>query len=337
MSDEMSAETSDDGIPMPRVPRDVTLHLKGDWGTANLHRVCGWIADQVLRGSGDGSEVAIWNGTGGLRNLLAVADGSVHVSVATPACAVALACGGRLWSEPLPSLRALAVIPQRDRLVVAVHRDAEVDSFESWCMSQAGLKVATAPDDGDSFIGYGARALLAAEGIDQPTLEGWGGALVPPEGGLMSVFDSLPSGRADAIAFEAIMLPMWQQLALEPGLRFLSCTARALDHLSATLGWPSAEVEAGHFPGCEQPIRSLEFSDFLVLCRDDLPDDLAYLITWSLVESRASFEAQYRHLPPQRSPVTYPLDPVRMAASPVPLHPGAAAYFAQRGVAGGVP
>jgi TRAP-type uncharacterized transport system substrate-binding protein len=307
---------------MTRLDRDVTLRLQGDWGTANLHRVCGWMADRVLAGSGAGSRVAIWTGTGGLRNLQAVADRSVDISVATPTCAIAMARDGRLWSEPLPSLRALAVIPQVDRLVVAVRADAGVDSFASWREQRAGLRVATAPDDGDSFIGYGARALLAAEGID-------GATFVPPESGLLSVFDAVRSGRADALAFEAIMLPPWRELAAEPGLRFLSCSDRALDHLEATLGWPSASIAAGAFPGCDEPVQCLEFSDFLVVCRDDLPDDLAYLIASSLVETRASFEAQYRHLPPERSPVTYPLDPARMGTSPIPLHPGAAAYFDQ--------
>ena len=72
----------------------------------------------------------------------------------------------------------------------------------------------------------------------------------------------------------------------------------------------------------------LDFSDFLILVRDDMPDDVAHLLTWCLVEQRAWIERQYRHLPPHRSPLSYPLVPERMGRTTVPLHPGAHRYFA---------
>ena len=81
----------------PRLDRDITLTLQGDWGTANIHRICGWIASNVIAHSGPASRVGIWTGTGGMANLRAVADGDVDASVATPACCVAMSVEGRLW------------------------------------------------------------------------------------------------------------------------------------------------------------------------------------------------------------------------------------------------
>jgi uncharacterized protein len=46
-----------------------------------------------------------------------------------------------------------------------------------------------------------------------------------------------------------------------------------------------------------------------------------------LGETRHLIESQYWHLPPERSPITYPLDPTAMGRSPIPLHPGAARYY----------
>jgi hypothetical protein len=43
-----------------------------------------------------------------------------------------------------------------------------------------------------------------------------------------------------------------------------------------------------------------------------------YLLTWCLVETRHLIEAQYRHIKPEWSPISYPLDPVKMAQSPIP-------------------
>ena len=48
-----------------------------------------------------------------------------------------------------------------------------------------------------------------------------------------------------------------------------------------------------------------------------MPDDVAHLIAWCLGETRGALERQYRHLPPNRSPVSYPLDPAKMARTPI--------------------
>ena len=50
----------------PRLHRSITLHFMGDWGQANLHRVCGWLAQEVGDRSGAHSRFAIWNGRGGV-------------------------------------------------------------------------------------------------------------------------------------------------------------------------------------------------------------------------------------------------------------------------------
>ena len=63
-----------------------------------------------------------------------------------------------------------------------------------------------------------------------------------------------------------------------------------------------------------------------------MPEDVAYLLTWCLVETRAAIERQYRHLAPARSPLSYPLVPERMAACSVPLHPAARRYYADAGI-----
>jgi uncharacterized protein len=65
--------------------------------------------------------------------------------------------------------------------------------------------------------------------------------------------------------------------------------------------------------------------------RADLPEEVAYLLAWCLGEQRARLERYYRHLPSERSPVTYPLDPAKMARTPIPLHPGAERYYREYG------
>ncbi len=48
-----------------RLEYPITLHMMGDWGIANLHRICGWIGAELWRRSPAGSKFATWAGRGG--------------------------------------------------------------------------------------------------------------------------------------------------------------------------------------------------------------------------------------------------------------------------------
>ena len=125
------------------------------------------------------------------------------------------------------------------------------------------------------------------------------------------------------------MTPGWREAAEARDLAYLPMEGPVLDKLEADLDWPSAVLPAGYLKGMEDDLLTLDFSDFIMLCRDDLPDDVAHLIAWVLVETRINLERQYHHIPPDRSPITYPLDPVKMGTTSIPLHPGAERYFSR--------
>jgi TRAP-type uncharacterized transport system substrate-binding protein len=306
----------------PRLDRSITLHLQGDWGQHNLHRVCGWISLELVDRSGPHTRVAIWNGRGGADAVHAVGRGQVDIALSTPAAFVAAALDGHgiFAGDSYPHLRALGVIPQRDRLVLGVRRSLGISSVEELRRARPALSLATSMNDGVNHIGWAAHEVLTRSEID---VEGWGGRLLEDE----RPFESLAhirEGRADAIIHEAIMVPDWQELA--PELAFLPLEQHVLDGLRTDLGWPDAVIPAGYLPGTDD-LHTLDFSDFLVLTSTDLPDDVAYAIAWILGETRDALERQYRHIPADHSPVTYPLDPVAIGTTPIALHPGAADYY----------
>ena len=219
-----------------------------------------------------------------------------------------------------PDLRALGVVPQRDRLGGGLRRSLQITSFPQLRAERPALRLATSFDDGINHVGLAAREVLDRSGVD---IEGWGGSYLRNERPFETL-DHVRAGRADAIIHEAVMLPDWQELGAD--LHFLPVKESVLAGLTTDLGWREATLPAGYFPD-SPALRTLDFSDFLVLARADLPDDIAYAIAWVLGETRAVLERQYHHLPPDRSPVTYPLDPPTMGRTPIPLHPGAAAYY----------
>nr|WP_225952082.1 TAXI family TRAP transporter solute-binding subunit [Mycobacterium sp. OAS707] len=118
------------------------------------------------------------------------------------------------------------------------------------------------------------------------------------------------------------MTPGWQRIAANRPVRYLDWGDDVFKGF-AEHGWGEATVDAGYLPGLERDLRTLDFADFVLLCRDDLDDDLAYLITWCMIRTRQALEAQYAMLPKERSPLAIPIDPVEMAKTPIPLHPAA--------------
>ncbi|MFI6521488.1 TAXI family TRAP transporter solute-binding subunit [Spirillospora sp. NPDC050679] len=308
--------------PEPDIARSLTLHLRGDWGMANLHRVCGWISQELTDRAGPHTKVAVWNGRGFSDSVRAVGRGEVHIALATPAAFVTAALDGRgaYAGEAFPELRALSVVPQRDRLVMGVHRSLGITSFAELREAAPKLTLATSVHDGVNHVGLAAHELLTRSGVD---VTGWGGEFLCDERPF-ETFDHVLAGRADAVVHEAVMLPHWQEFGGD--FHFLEVEEEVLDGLRDDLSWPAAVIEEGYFPGCPS-FRTLDFSDFLVLARADLADDVAYAVAWILGETRHLIERQYRHIPPERSPITYPLDPVAMGRAPIPLHPGAAEYY----------
>lgn len=306
----------------PKIERSLELHLRGDWGTANLHRVCGWISQELGDRCGPHTRIATWRGRGFSDSVRAVGRGEVQVALTTPAAftVAALEGAGVYTNESYPDLRALGVVPQRDRLVVGVHKELGVTTFAELRERKPVLRLATSVHDGVNHVGLAAHHVLTRSGVD---VTGWGGELLQDERPDESL-DHVKEGRANAIVHEAVMLPAWQEIGRH--LNFLEVEKDVLDSLYDDFGWPAATVEDGYFPD-RTAFTTLDFSDFLVLTRADLPDDVAYAIAWVLGETRQILERQYHHLAPERSPVTYPLDPVTMGKTPVPLHPGAAQYY----------
>lgn len=310
----------------PRLQRSLTLNFVGDWGMANFHRICSWLTQQFCDRAGPDSRVAIWNVRyGGIEAVTAVFRGEAQLAIATPAQMITTALDGQGIFAPfgaMPSLRALAVLPQNDRMVLAIDPKFGIRSFEDLRSIKPALRIATSTNDGTNLIGYTAYAYLKAHGITESELASWGGSIVTahrPEQAIMLVL----SGQADAILQEAIMTPWWEDIIQNKKFIPLPMEASALEKFVLE--------NPGTTNPQPQPLPCLDFSDFVILVREDLPDDVAHLLTWCVVETRGAIEGQYHHLRPDRSPLTYPLDPRKMAQSPVPLHPGAAKYYKEAG------
>ena len=341
----MSPTTSPRQIPPPKLNRSLTLRFTGDWGQANFHRICSILAQEFCDRAGPRSRVCTWTiRHGGFETLPAVQDGETDLGIATPAGLVARAVkgeegeptsgeGGRrvMFPRPMPNLRALAVLPQNDSMVFAIHPRFGVSSFEELRAKKPRLRIATGTEDGTCFIGHVAMRFMEAHGIGDREIKEWGGEYVTDYRPDQSL-DRVRNGEVDAVLQEAIMTPWWSHVIEEMGWVPLPAEEAATKVLAEQVGLRGNRLPKGYWKNLDVDLPTLDFSDFIVLVRDDMPEDVAYLLTWCLVEQRLSFERPYHHLPPHRSPLSYPLVPENMANSPVPLHSGAKRYYAEAGI-----
>ena len=314
----------------PHIDRSLTLNFVGDWGKANFHRICSWLTQEFCDRAGPRSRVAIWSiRGGGIEAIHQVNDGEAQLCIATPAKLMRSALTGEgifSASGPMTGLRCLATLPQRDRMMLAVDPKFGVRTWEDLRRMKPPLRIATSSDDGTNFIGYVAMRLMEAHGIDQNTLESWGGSYVlttRPE----QAIENMARGAADAVLQEAIMTPWWSNLMENKGLVPIPAEPEALARLSGQAGFEPASIRGGFWNTQDDEIPAVDFSDFVVIVRNDMPEDVAFLLTWCLVETREQIERTYAHLPSDRSPLTYPLEPSKMANTPLPLHPGAQRYY----------
>ena len=232
---------------------------------------------------------------------------------------------------PMPHLRALSVLPQRDRMILVVHPSLNVHSFADIREQKPALKIAMSGDDGTSFIGHVSTTLLAAHELTEVTVESWGGTFIGfkrPQ----QCFAAALDGTANAVIQEAIMLPEWNELVDRRGWIPIEVDTGALQKLSARAGFEPATLPKGFWDKIDKDITALEFSDFVIVVRDDMPEDVAQLLTWCLVHTRATLERQFKHIPADKCALTYPLQPAEMVRTTLALHPGAKQVYGAIGV-----
>ena len=264
----------------PRLDRSLLLNFSGDWGQANFHRIASWLCQEVCDRSGPKTRIGIWNlEYGGADALISVFDGAIDVAIVTPAGTLPAALTGEaiFAGRPMPSLRALAVLPQNDKMVLAIDPAFGVSSFAELREKRPPLRIATSVDDGYNLIGYVAQRFMEAHGIDRATLESWGGGYVfstRPEQSLFRMRD----GAVDAVLQEAIMTPWWSEAVSRREAVVLGAEPEALARLAAEYQWGRNDLPAGFLPGQAEALPALDFADFVIAVRDDMPDDLAHLI-----------------------------------------------------------
>jgi len=167
------------------------------------------------------------------------------------------------------------------------------------------------------------------------TAHGWTAGDLLSWGGRVSYDDGLPSrgdrvgmlarGEIDAIIDEAV--GTWVDDAVDAGARILPLSAGGLARLSAW-GYQRSALDPGRFPGLPAAVPTIDFSDFAVYARTDLPDELAVQLCRAVAARRDSILLQ--------DGTPFPLDQLARASA-VALHPAARRFWGSLTEAPGTP
>lgn len=232
------------------------------------------------------------------------------------------------FREPLP-LRAIAVFPSWDALVIAVHESTGIKSIEEIRERRYPLRVSTRetitpPFDEDTTM-FAVSTVLAAAGFSLDDIRAWGGSIHPvsrPSSPDRS--DAIAKGAVDAIFDEGVL--SWGQFAIEHGFRILPIEGALRDRVKSA-GYDMITVTQSRIPGLRNPVPSVDFSGWPMIVHADMADDVAYALC-EAIEARKLLIPTDNYRPLDLAQLCSISEETPRGA---PLHPGAERFYRERG------
>ena len=258
----------------------------------------------------------------GLNGAKLVASGKLDLVWLNPSAIPSMAVRGKGPFRKAHPLRALAVFPSWDRLVIAVSPKLGVRSMEELIAMRPKMNVSIAVND---CVDFAIKALLKAHGISQQDFIEWGGAVdevVRPSNPRRR--EGIVAGTMDMVIDEG--MDSWGDVAVEHGMVFLPFSEKVLRKMEK-YGFQRAQLEGGRLAGIKEPTTVLDFSGWPIVVHERFPDDLAYHIVSVLDKIRGEIPFDAPSTPSMNSLCTSteagPLD--------FPLHAGAERYYREKG------
>jgi TRAP-type uncharacterized transport system substrate-binding protein len=267
--------------------------------------------------------------TGSFPEIRGVAEGKFSLAWVNPSVLLTMAYRGKgPFRKRLP-VRTLAVFPSYDVMGFAVHESTGITSFSQIKKERVPLKLSTrlvTPSAlRENSTMFTVAAVMRAAGFSFSQLRKWGGKIH------LASRPSDPARRAsienrtvNAIFDEGIK--SWVRTALENGFRFLPVEGSVLKSMVA-MGYRPTVMSKSRFPGMAEDITALDFSGWPMIVRADMKDDVAYAICEAIEKRKEAIPTDNYKL----------LEMAQLCANDdeapydVPLHPGAARFYRERG------
>ena len=258
----------------------------------------------------------------GLNGAKLVGTGKLDLVWLNPSIIPSMAVRGKGPFRRRYPLRALAVFPSWDRLVIAVSPKLGLHTMEELIEEKPKMNVSIAVND---CVDFAIKALLKAHGLSRQDFIDWGGTVdevVRPSNPRRR--EGIVSGDLHMVIDEG--MDSWGDVAVQNGMVFLSYSEKVLNKLE-NYGFQRARLDHGRVAGINEPTTVVDFSGWPIVVHEKFPDELAYHIAGVLDRIHEEIPYDAAETPSMTSLCTSteagPLD--------FPLHPGAERYYRERG------
>jgi hypothetical protein len=258
----------------------------------------------------------------GLNGAKLVASGKLDLVWLNPSIIPSMAVRGVGPFRKAAPLRALAVFPSWDRLVIAVSPRLGVSSMEELIARKPKMNVSVAVND---CVDFAIKYLLKCHGISQADFTNWGGTVdevVRPSNPHRR--EGIVSGTLGMVIDEG--MDSWGDIAVAHGMKFLSYSEPVLRKLE-NYGFKRARLDHGRIAGIDEPTTVVDFSGWPIVVHENFPEELAYHVAGVIEKIREEIPYDAAETPSMKqlcaNTEAGPLD--------FPLHPGAERYYRERG------
>jgi uncharacterized protein len=216
---------------------------------------------------------------------------------------------------PRKNVRVVANISTPTYFVAAAKAESGITDLRQIVEKRMPVKILIRAGAGEPLL----QAVLDHYGLKAETLKSFGGAIIPDYSRNMDVDVFLGLGTLSNAPEFAFMYDLPQKfdfkvLPLAPELR-----AKLVKEFYLR----EQNIPLGLLRGVDKPVPTVARNGTVIYGRTDMPDDFAYTLAKALDEHRELLE--WTHLP-----FSYNSNTVWKALD-IPLHPGAARYYKEKG------
>ncbi|MCZ6858914.1 MAG: TAXI family TRAP transporter solute-binding subunit [Alphaproteobacteria bacterium] len=260
---------------------------------------------------------------GGTSNPRLVAAGKFDLAFGMAAVSGWAQAGQVAYKAPLKNLRSLVGGFDQYYVAVVARRDASASDLPAYVAAHPGMKVVLLGKG--SAGGFAGEVLLGFSGASKKMVSKAGGRY-DKAGSFGVVKAAISSGKSDLWIHTVTRgHPALTEIAIGTKLSFLEPSAMVLRKMAAQ-GWTTAVLPAGTFKGQDKDVKYPGTTTSL-FTSTRMSDKLAYTIVKAICDNQDRFKAVHKALS-KFDCATRGWKPENVV---LPLHPGAARYFKEKG------
>lgn len=265
---------------------------------------------------------------GGMRAPLEVGTRRVDIAYVNPAALVAMAYRGKGYYKQKLELRVLGCFPSWDRIALVVDRSLGVKSLGDIARRKIPLKVSTRMSGVNNGTYFTISTILAFYGLSFDKIKRWGGRVQEcARPFARERLASIANRSVNAVFDEGVSTPGgWLDQALDNGYEIIPLDPPIVKKLEQ-LGYIKTVLPKRRYRQLKEDALTIDYSGWALVTHKWLPNKVAYAAVETIGERKKIIPVDDAR----------PLDMKNLCRGtekcplPVPLHPGAAKYYREKG------